>query len=142
TVEYPNFNIEVRRCFESGVDDLPPLIRKEFNLSISAFGQVIETNVTDKSPVDTGLFHGVQVVDNPLLGNIVRNPVPVNRGLNGVGRLNEYFRNRIPVMLDSILLRTAFHQQQCGDTASVPFTFHKCHKKVLGLKYMEESATP
>ena len=82
-VKDSDFDVQLGRFFQRGVQDVPPLFAEHFHVAV---GYVVLADVADERAVDSGFFHRLEVFDNAFFRNVVRNPIPVNAGLDRVGR--------------------------------------------------------
>ena len=85
-VEYADLDVQFGRFFQCGVENVPPFVTEHLDVAVR---YVVLTDVADERPVDTGLFHRLEVLDDALLRDVVRYPVPVNARLDRVGRSDE-----------------------------------------------------
>ena len=87
-VEHADLDTQPRGAFERRMGHFPPFVRKEFHGGIGR-RQLPEADIADEGTVDPRPFHRFEVFHHALLRDIARKPVPVNRGLDRVGRRHE-----------------------------------------------------
>ena len=84
TVENTDFYVLLCGCLESCVENVPPLFRHEAHFAFWHFA-LFKTLNSDERTVDALFFHRFKVIDNSLLADVTRKPIPVARCLD-IGR--------------------------------------------------------
>ena len=83
-------NTDIDTQFPGGlqrrVQDIPPLVGKDFNRPV---GNTAILDIADERTVDSRFFHRLQVLYHSFLAEVVRHPVPIDAGLDRVGRRHE-----------------------------------------------------
>ena len=90
-VEHPDVDADAPALADGVVNQLPPLLGKDFG---GAAIFIIHVHVTDERLAEAELLHRFEVARDACLGNIVADPIPVAPGLGGFGRVGETISER------------------------------------------------